>query len=177
MNEEVREADIYEKGPANKIINNIESSICLVGMFGMTVVIFIHVIFRYVFNSPLQWSEEVSRFLTIWVTFGGSSYAFRKGAHVGVTAIVEAMPAHLKRVINIISKIMVILFFIIIGYYGAVLTFEQAGKQSIAANVPLCIPFSAIPLGSCLVLIRLLQDFIQDLKLAASRPPAKGGTP
>ncbi len=176
MNQEVRETDIYARGLLNKIVNNIEGSICLVGMLGMTAVIFIHVIFRYVFNSPLQWSEEVSRFLTIWVTFGGGSYAFRKGAHVGVTAIVEAMPDRLKRAINIISKIMVILFFIVIGYYGLVLAFEQIGKQSIAAKVPLVLPFSAIPIGSCLVLIRLIQEFIQDVKQAAFQPPAEGGT-
>ena len=38
-------------------------------MISMTVIVFLQVVFRYIWDAPLGWSEEVSRFLFVWVTF------------------------------------------------------------------------------------------------------------
>lgn len=73
----------------------LELSICLVAMVAMTIIVFAQVIARYVFHNSFEWAEEISRFLVVWITFGGSAYAFRKGAHIGVTAMVYNGPIKL----------------------------------------------------------------------------------
>ncbi len=147
-----------------KALDNVEIGICFAGMFAMTVIIFVHVICRYVLKSPLTWSEEVARMCLIWITFGGSSYAFKEGAHVGVTLLVDRLPNGAKKIAEIIINIIIIAFFAILLYYGMKIVIGQIGRYSIAAHVPNVIPYSAIPIGAFLVILRILIDTIGKIK-------------
>ncbi len=164
MNEEVTSTE--SKNKLRLMWENLELSICLVTMVAMTVIVFAQVVGRYLFSYSFGWSEEIARFLVIWVTFGGSAYAFRKGAHIGVTAVVEALPKNLRFYVNIISRILTIIFFIVLGYYGLEHTLNQyaLGQLAPATRLSVAIPYSAIPIGSFLVILRLLDQSIQDIK-------------
>lgn len=154
------------KSKLRLIWENLELSICLATMIAMTVIVFAQVVGRYVFSYSFSWSEEVARFLIVWVTFGGSAYAFRKGAHIGVTAVVNALPENLSFYVKFLSRILTIIFFIVLGYYGWEHTAHQfaIGQVAPATRLPVAIPYSAIPIGSLLVILRLIDQTIQDIK-------------
>ncbi|HVE52792.1 MAG TPA: TRAP transporter small permease [Ramlibacter sp.] len=59
----------------------------------MVVLVFGNVVLRYGFNSGITVSEEVSRWLFIWVTFLGALLALREHAHLGVDAFVGRLPS------------------------------------------------------------------------------------
>jgi len=145
---------------------NLEISICVITMTAMVIIIFAQVIGRYVFNYSFSWSEEIARFLMVWMTFAGSAYAFRKGAHIGVTAIVDALPTHLGFYVKLLSRALTIFFFIVLGYYGWQHTYTQItlGQVAPATRLPVAIPYSAIPIGSFLVILRLIEQTFFDLK-------------
>jgi TRAP-type C4-dicarboxylate transport system permease small subunit len=150
--------------PFFKALDSVEAGICFVSIFGMTFVICLHVFFRYVLKSPLQWSEEVSRMLSIWAAYGGASYAFRRGAHIGVTALVDRLPQRLGRFVKLSGDLLVIIFFLVVLFYGSWLAYSMIGISSVAAHIPMVIPYSAIPIGLTMVLIRLVQMFYHSLK-------------
>ena len=59
----------------------------------MVVLVFGNVVLRYGFNSGIPISEELSRWLLVWLTFLGAIVALREHAHLGVDTLVRALPA------------------------------------------------------------------------------------
>jgi TRAP-type transport system small permease protein len=58
----------------------------------MVIMVFGNVVLRYGFNSGLDFSEELSRFFFIWITFLGAIIAMRENAHLGLDTVVRALP-------------------------------------------------------------------------------------
>jgi TRAP-type transport system small permease protein len=69
----------------------------------MVVLVFGNVVLRYVFNSGITISEELSRWLMVWLTFLGAIVALREHAHLGVDTLVRALPASGKRICFVLS--------------------------------------------------------------------------
>ena len=63
----------------------------------MVVLVFGNVVLRYAFNSGLTMSEEVSRWLFVWLTFMGAVVALREHGHLGTDALVSRLPARFGR--------------------------------------------------------------------------------
>lgn len=69
----------------------------------MVVLVFGNVVLRYGFNSGIAVSEELSRWLLVWLTFLGAIVAMREHAHLGVDTLVRLLPALGKRICFIIN--------------------------------------------------------------------------
>lgn len=63
---------------------------------GMALVVALQVVSRYMFNHSLFWSEELARFLLIWLSFLGATVAYCHGVHPGVDSLVRRLPAMWK---------------------------------------------------------------------------------
>ena len=77
-------------------------------MFSMVVMVFGNVVLRYVFNSGITVSEEMSRFVFVWLTFIGAIVAMREGAHLGVDTVVTKLPRLGKKVCLAISELLML---------------------------------------------------------------------
>ncbi len=77
-----------EKGAIQKLVEHL----LVLGMSIMGLMVLGNVILRYVFNSGLDVSEEVSRFIFVWLTFLGSIVALKEGVHLGVDTLVRRLP-------------------------------------------------------------------------------------
>ncbi len=69
--------------------------VCLVAM---VIMVFGNVVLRYVFNSGITISEEMSRYCFIWLTYIGAMVAMREGGHLGVDTLVLRLPLMGKKV-------------------------------------------------------------------------------
>ncbi|MDW7677110.1 MAG: TRAP transporter small permease [Bacillota bacterium] len=158
--------EVEPKSKIRLMWEHLEVSICMITMSLMVVIVFAQVVGRYVFNYSFSWSEEIARFLMVWITFAGSAYAFRMGAHIGVTVIVERMPRKIGAYIKLLARVLTIIFFLVLGYYGWHHTVQQyvMGQVAPATRIPVAIPYSAVPIGSFLVIIRLIDQAIHDYK-------------
>lgn len=85
----------------------------------MVVLVFGNVVMRYAFNSGLTVSEELSRWLFVWVTFLGAVIALRDNAHLGTDMVVGKFGPRGKRVFMGISLLLMLycLWLIFIGTY------------------------------------------------------------
>ncbi len=87
--------------------------VTLVGMVGvMTVIIILQVFMRYLFLYSLSWSEEVARYLMIWVSFLGASLALKYGFHIGVEFVINRIPEKMKGWVNLVAKLGMLLFLV-----------------------------------------------------------------
>ncbi len=68
----------------DKITENMENYIMSIGLLSISVIVFVNVIARYFFNTSFSWSEELARYIIVWVSFLGVSSCARFDAHVKV---------------------------------------------------------------------------------------------
>ena len=75
---------------------------------GMVVLVFGNVVLRYAFNLGITVSEELSRFLFVWLTFLGAIIAFREHGHLGVDMVVSRLPAAGKKACLFVSQLLML---------------------------------------------------------------------
>jgi TRAP-type C4-dicarboxylate transport system permease small subunit len=63
----------------------------------MTCIVFVSVVFRYVLNSPLAWTEELASLLFAWLTFVGAYVGFRSRSHIAIDTLVIFLPENARR--------------------------------------------------------------------------------
>ncbi len=96
---------------------------------GMVVMVFGNVVMRYVFNSGIDVSEELSRYFFVWLTFIGAVVTFREGAHLGVESLVQRFGRSGRLAFMALSDV-VILLCCVVFFWG---TWKQQGIN--ATNV------------------------------------------
>lgn len=80
----------------------------------MAIFVFGNVVLRYAFNSGITWSEEVSRFLFIWLIFLGAILALKDNEHLGVDSIVKKLPLKGKKIVYVISNLLMIVTLVLV---------------------------------------------------------------
>lgn len=74
----------------------------------MVILVFGNVVLRYGFNWGITFSEEMSRYLFVWLTFFGSIVVLREHGHLGVDTLVKQLPAWGKRLCLILSQVLML---------------------------------------------------------------------
>jgi TRAP-type C4-dicarboxylate transport system permease small subunit len=122
----------------------------------MSVVVLAQVFLRYVVQASLSWSEELARYLMVWIGLFGASLALQEGRHIEVTLLLDRMPRALRKILMGIALLAVLGFLGLVFYQGVVLTRNIWLQRSPAMSLPMVIPYAAIPLGSVFMMIQVL---------------------
>jgi TRAP-type transport system small permease protein len=77
-------------------------------LFVMVVLVFGNVVLRYAFNSGITVSEELSRWLFVWLTFVGAIVAMRDRAHLGMDSLVSRLPLWGKKACFVLSNLLML---------------------------------------------------------------------
>jgi len=135
----------------------------IVLMLVMTVTVFVQILFRYVFNAPLGWSEEVARFSFVWVSFFGASALMRMREHINVTVFTDRFPPRLRSAAVLIanSGALVCIYIFVVG--GIALTTNEWDQLAPATQVRMGWIYLAIPISATLMGIWVL---IQTIDMA-----------
>jgi TRAP-type C4-dicarboxylate transport system permease small subunit len=130
----------------------------------MVLLVFGNVVLRYAFNSGIATSEELSRWLLVWLTFLGAIVALRQHAHLGVDMLVRALPARGKLLCFIASYVLMLYadWLLTLGSWKqAVLTFGDSAPAS-GISVGLFFYSSGLVFGVSAAVI-LLYDVVRVL--------------
>ena len=73
----------------------------------MMAVVTAQIVMRYLFNSPLLWSEEFARYVYVWLVFIGSAYCVTQDKHVAVTLVTDRMPSMVRKGVKIVCNLLV----------------------------------------------------------------------
>jgi TRAP-type C4-dicarboxylate transport system permease small subunit len=126
----------------------------------MTFLIGIQIFMRYVMGASLSWSEELARYLFIWMTYTGVAYAIRKNAHIRVTMFADLLPAQGQIYLRILTHAIFAAFVCYAMYQGWFLiekTF-RFGQKSASLGMPMAFVYLAPFTGFVMVLVRLAQS-------------------
>ena len=146
-----------------KIWDHLEEIFLLPSLMFSVGLIFLQVIMRYVVGQSLTWSEELARYLYIWQTWIGVSYAAKNGTHLRITMVKDRLSAKSQQVLELFVTLVWIGFaiFIIVQGMSAVETIARFGQKSSALQIPMQICYVAIPVGMVLMIIRLIERTIK----------------
>ena len=131
----------------------------------MVVATFLQVIFRYFFNQPLFWSEEVSRYCFVWIVFVGAAIALKHGSHIGVDYFVKYLPFRFKTVLALLINCGIAVFLILVIFQSILVVQVNMSQYSPAIRIPMGLVYLAIPVGFTMMLGYLV---VLSLKMAKS---------
>lgn len=103
----MRLASPLASGPLALLKRAVDALLALL-LLAMVVMVFGNVVLRYVFNSGITVSEELSRFCFVWLTFIGGVVAMREGTHLGMDNVVSRLPRRGKLVCLAASQVLIV---------------------------------------------------------------------
>lgn len=137
-------------------LDNLEE-IVAAGILGVLLVFMaISVASRYLLESPLSWTNEISGLLMIWLVFLGSVGALKRAEHISVGVIVDRMPGALQTVIRWFGFLVVeaiLLVLLVKGYELA----RETGRSALALPISWTYVYAAAPVFAVLATVRMVQ--------------------
>lgn len=122
-------------------------------MILLSLTVVVGVCFRWAGNS-LVWYDEVAGIQLAWITYFGSAYASLKGLHIGMPTLIKIFPQGVRKILFILSKIIILLFFLILTYYGTKIIIVLRGDTLVTLDwVPQSFVQSVIPVSAVLIII------------------------
>lgn len=143
----------------DKLISKISILILLI----FTLIIIIQVFFRYFLHQPLLWTEEVARFLMIWMIFLSLSLVAKRRKNVCIELFLEKFPINIQQIISIISNIFIIYFLIILLILSIDLINSSARQLAPATRIPMNCVYISLPLGVLFLLIQMIYVLSEDI--------------
>lgn len=130
----------------------------------IVVLVLLQIISRALIGSSFFWTEELSRFLLIWVTFLGAGVAFQYGAHICVESLFNRLPMHLKKYAQIGIALLCIAFFLVLIVKGYELCERTMNQMSPAMQVPMGYVYFIIPISGVLQILNVTDITIRFFK-------------
>jgi len=137
-------------------------------LVGMVVVTTLQVICRVLF-SALTWSEELTRYLLVWSTFFASTMAYKRGNHIAVTFLVEALPKRLSAALSILSYILSMAFFLLAAYYAWQMISMQVFQISPAMSLSMRYVYISLPVSMLVMVIHALQGMATQIAIMTGK--------
>ena len=148
----------------SNIIESIEKVISMILIVAITVVLFCNVIYRYFLNDPIYWANEASIFMMAWLTFLGGSLGLKYKSQASITFLVERLAGKSKRVMSIITHIIILIFIAYLLYISYDWIFSLSSTKSSSMRIPMWIPYLSVPVGLTFAFIHLLDQLIDYIK-------------
>ncbi len=158
-----------------KVINKILLVMVCSMMFAMLVAISIQVTCRYLLNFSPTWTEEVARYLMIWLCFFGAPLAVGIGGHVGIQYFMLKVPSELRKAVRIITMISIIVLLLIIVKKGYDLNLLIWVQVSPALRISMGYVYLAVPVGCILMVIEFVYAILKGTKDGDHLPFIPGG--
>ena len=136
----------------------------IAGIGLMLLIIFMQVISRYFFGHSPSYSEELSRYLFVWVVFLSLPVVSRQGGHMVVGLLLERFTGEKLRRLKIIGNLCSIAFLIIMVYQGIRMISLASWQTSPAMEIPMSYVYIAIPLGCAAMLLVALDELVEILR-------------
>jgi len=130
-------------------------------MILMTIDVLWGVFTRYVLANQASWSEELARFLLIWIGILGAAYASGQKMHLAIDLLSPKLNAQNKKTIELLIKGLIILFaFLVLVVGGSRLIYisHTLGQTSAALRLPMTIVYGVLPISGLLIIFYKLTE-------------------
>jgi len=131
----------------------------------LAILIIVELVFeRYFFQRAITWQNELVTMLLVASTFIGSAYVLSEKAHVSMEWIYDFLSKKNIIRLKIFTSFLSLLFFILLFYYGYLITEEAFVKKYTTGSIwdpPLWVPYSSMLIGATLMILQYIAEIIK----------------
>ena len=154
----------------------VENAAVIIGIILTMLITFGNVITRYIFRIGVGWSEELVRYLMIWITFIGMDIAIRTNEHVAIDFFVNLLREGRRQFAEIVGHLISFLFYLFLFVSSLVLTVHVFQDEQISAGlqIPMGYIYLLLPLITFISTVRYLVHLVITA-MGKDRSPSTGG--
>ncbi len=144
-------------------LNRAVEYLLFAGGLTMALVVAVQVFCRYVLNHSLFWSEELARYLLVWITFLGASCAYRRSSHPGVDVLYVRLPAAGRKIVRLLVTAGAAFFFFILLVWGGKFAWFVRFQVSPALGLCKGLVYAVVPLSGAVMLVHAAAFLAREL--------------
>lgn len=146
----------------NKLFKSLEVLMFLM-LLGMVGLVFMNVILRYFFNSGITWSEEMARYLFVWLIFIGAIGAMRDNAHLGVDTLIKRLKPSGQKIVYLLGQVLIFIIMAMLAVGSFDLTMINLDAKASATNLPLWCVYGIGVVTSVCICINIIANMYRAL--------------
>lgn len=145
-----------------KVFNKLEEWLGGSLFIAMFVVLVMQIFARQIFNSPLIWSEELSRLIFVYVGLFGVSMGIRSQQHIMIDFLYAKFPKSMQKIVFTIIQILILACLIFFLYFGYDLFIKKEEIEIVSLGISMKWMYLALPLITLLMLVRFYQAYLEN---------------
>ncbi len=154
-------------------VNWLVERVCVALLVLLVLDVWLGVLVRYVIPLPLTFTEELARYLMIWMALLAVSSGIAHREHIGVEFIFSRLPGPVRRWLAIAFDVIAFAFFAALFFYGIGFAVKGFSRLTMIYQIPKGWPFMGVPLAALMACLQLLLVGIHDA--FAERAPKSTG--
>lgn len=136
-----------------RLVSRIPELALLLITTAVVLILCAQVVFRYFLGSSLDWTEEVSRILLIWLTYLGAAVALKRSGHITVDYFVALFPDVMRRYVELFSYALIVAFSAFLCVQGIAFALLSEKTTFPALQVPVSWQYFGLPVGCLLMAV------------------------
>lgn len=138
--------------------------LCAAILVVMTAVIATLVLTRNLLSFSFPWSEELTRFLLVWLSMLGSVVLLRRDDHIRLEVLADRLPARAALVLGLLLRLLVLSFLAVLLQQSWLAALARGATRAPALGIPLTWPYLAIPVAAALMILVGIVNLWRDLR-------------
>lgn len=129
---------------------------CFAGVAVILTVAVVQVVFRYVLHNSIVWSEELMRYLMLWVVAVGAGLSFSRGQFLGMRMLVERLPPSARRMADIMGAVLMLVFLATLIWYGSIFAWGTRKQSAVALGLSMFWVHVSVVVAAALVALHVV---------------------
>ena len=171
-----------QKSPLRWLDENFENIFMVSGLLAITFFISWQVIYRYVITQFVEragaavWTEELSRYIFIWISYLAVSTAIRRRSSIRVDILYDKLPPRWQQISWIVVESLFLCLTAVIAWFGwgQIERLLQFPQYTTAVRIPYLVPYLILPFGFGLMCLRLLESLYKQIKVCGVQDSITG---
>ncbi|MGD6875763.1 TRAP transporter small permease [Bacillus infantis] len=148
-----------------KLYSKLVNSITVFIFISMVTIVLLQILFRFSSTLSISWTEELSRYLFVWVVYLGGIATVKKGMNITFDILIDSLPYGLWKYLFSFTCLMSGFFLAVIAYLGIQTSIVVFGQVSSMLRIPMGLVYLAIPIGAAGMLLSQIQYWLETLKV------------
>lgn len=145
-------------------LNKLEDYLGIILVFGLAFLLAIQVIFRYVFSHPLGWTEELARYVFIWMIFVGAVIVSREREHVRIELLKTFVPEKAWQFLTFLNELCIFVFWVFLIPAAFKYAFFAINIDASGSGISMFFVFISLPICGLLIGIHTIINMVKDFK-------------
>ncbi|MGL4902786.1 MAG: TRAP transporter small permease [Cetobacterium sp.] len=141
-------------------LENIIANVLLIAIFAL---VFLSAFMRTI-GSPVNWAQDMALVAFAWMVFLGSDLAIRNSRLIGIEVITKHLPKNIQKYLDIIFKVIIIMFLIVLVRYGYTMVITGARRSISTLGISYAYVTASVPVGSLLMLVSIGTKLVEAIK-------------